>query len=136
MGRKKKIISQTQHVELSTSDKLYIDLSLKTQNNVNYDEMFKRIALELDKDENIIRDYANKLTPLLRDEQLPPEPKPQVLKPDQEQLRNIITPNRLSETNKARHITIMSDVVSSTIEKMPPSVIKGSSKTSGCIFRQ
>jgi hypothetical protein len=131
MGRPKK-----EPMALTLAEKKYIDLTLKTSNNVNYDELFKRLSVELDKDETIIRAYADKLTPLIIDEQLPPEPKPKTLTPQQNFVRNVLTPNRESEPNKARHVTVMSDVASAQIESMPAKPIKGSSKTRDCIYRQ
>lgn len=122
--------------ELTKSDKLYLDLCLKTHNNINYDELFKRLSVELDKPEVIIRDYANKKDVKIIDQQLPPEPTPRVLHPAQEMVRNMITPNRLTESNKARHISVMSEAASDAVEKIPSSAIKGSTKMKDCVFRQ
>lgn len=130
MGRQKK------KEELSLGDKKYITLSLKTHNNINYDELFKRLSVELDKSEQLIRDYADKVKVDIIDEQLPPEPKPKILKPEQKMVRDLLTPNRHTESNKARHITVMSDAASETLDKSSSGPIKGSSKTRDCIFRQ
>lgn len=126
----------TAPAELTTADKLYIDLCLKTFNNINYEELFTKLAGELSRPVELIHQYANKQSPLLADEQLPPEPKPKELKPEQALVRNLMTPNRLTEPNKAKHVTVMSDVSSEFIEKNPAGPIKGSSRMKDVIFRQ
>lgn len=131
MSRPKK---QTE--SLSIAEKKYIDLMLKTSNNINYNELFKRLSAELDLSEDSVRDYANKLTPPVVDQQLPPEPAPKELQPQQKMVRDLMTPNRQTEPNKARHVTVMSEAASSQTEKMTPTPLKGSSKTAGSIFRQ
>lgn len=131
MPRQKKV-----KPELTELEKSYITLSLKTQNNVNYDELFKQLSKTIGKDEQLVRDYANKVNVPLKDEQLPPEPPPKVLHPVQEMARDLLTPNRHKETNKARHVTVMSDAASEVIESIPAGPIKGSSKTRDAIFRQ
>lgn len=113
----------------------YVDLSLKTYNNINYDDLFKRLSIELDIEEQIIRDYANRIHPLVVDNQLPPEPEPKKLEPHQEMARNLLTPNR-SEENKARHVTVMSEAASELLEKESKPSVKGSSKIRDAIFRQ
>lgn len=133
MGRPKKVAKLP---ELTNVDQKYIDLCLRTYNNVNYDDLFKRLSLELNKPEELIRDYANKQIPPIKDEQLPPEPKPKHLRPEQEMARNLLTPNRLTEPNKARHVTVMSEAASEALEKTPASPIKGSSRMRDVIFRQ
>lgn len=133
MGRPKK---QLVAITLTLAEKKYIDLSLKTSNNINYDELFKKLSIELDRSEDVIRGYADKLTPHIVDQQLPPEPKQRVISPQQEMLRDLLTPNRIKEPNKARHVTVMSEGASETIDQLPPAIIKGSSKLKDCIYRQ
>jgi hypothetical protein len=130
MGRPKKT------AELTELEKDYISLTSKSSNNVNYDELFKSHAIKLNKDEKVIRDHANKVNVGVVDEQLPPEPAPKKLTPSQELARNLLTPNRLAEPNKARHISVMSEAASDTIEKTPSVPIKGSSRMKDVIFRQ
>lgn len=134
MGRPKKNVPPVP--ELTLVEKKYIDLSLKTENNVNYDQLFKRLSVELDKPEVLIRGYADKLHINVQETNLPPEPPPKVISPDQEFVRNSLTPNRKNEPNKARHITVMSDSASSIIEKSVKVSVNGSQKFNDCIFRQ
>lgn len=133
MGRSKKAVVTA----LTKLDKKYIDIVLKSSNNINYDELFAKLAMELEKDEQLIRDHANLQTPTEDNSALPPIPlEVKELDPIQKEIRTQFTPNRHREPNVARHITIMSENLSEMIERNPPAPIRGQTRYSGCVFRQ
>lgn len=121
---------------LSDLEKKYIEEVMKNVRPADFGRVFERLSGDINKPIELVSEYVNSKGYAVVDEQLPPEPTPRKLKPHQENARNLLTPNRLTESNKARHVTVMTDSASQAMEEIPPSPIKGSSKYKNCIFRQ
>ncbi len=129
--------------KLTLAETKYIDLMLKSFSGPvhGYEELFLRLAAELNLSDKLIRDYADKKGLTVVDEQLPPEPAVPIkeLTNSQKFIRSIATPKKDAtgeDILPSRRVTIMTDALSDFVENNAASPIRGSTRNKGCVFRQ
>ena len=128
MGRKKKNLVNED--VLGSVDKLYLDEYFKHNPRPDWDMLSKQLSKSID----AIQKYAN--------QQDSPPVAPKVEKPRKEltpqqlQLRQTLTPQNNSESEKNRHVTVMSEGASDVISRQNRSKSENvSNKYKSCIHK-